>query len=192
MKQKIFFISIFLTACSARQRQELAPPNFIPIDASQIYYVDRDAYHITLPTSSEVSINLPITDGGGPNGEIIVPMRAGQQAPFNGVLFNGPAVARVNVEFRAQQAQCLINRRADIDRVVAISLRDIDNLNASIEAQRRTYEAIIRNRDSEINRLYNYARNSNQPVNYWPYVAVGLAGITVGVVSTVTIYFLTR
>ena len=73
-----------------------------------------------------------------------------------------------------------------------MSIRDIENLTASLEAQRRTYDVVIRNRDSEINRLYNYARNNNQPVNYWPYIGVGLAGIAVGAGAVVTVYFLSR
>ncbi len=190
--KKLALICLFVAGCSAQQHSVLTPPNIINVDASQVSIVDRDAYQITLPSSPQVAINLPISDGSGPNGERIAPVRTGQPAPFNGVLFNGPAVARIEVEFRGQQAQCQINRQADIDRVVAMSTRDIENLTASLEAQRRTYDVVIRNRDSEINRLYNYARNNNQPVNYWPYIGVGLAGIAVGAGAVVTVYFLSR
>lgn len=195
MKRKVIFSGLLLicfTACSAtRPPPVVSPPSTITLDAS-VALVDTDAYQITLPEASQVSINLPIVDGSGPNGERIAPLRTGQPAPFNGVLFNGPSVARIEVEFRGQQAQCQINRQADIDRVVAMSIRDIQNLTASLEAQRRMYDVMIRSRDSELDRLYNHARNTNQPINYWPYIGIGLGGLVIGAGAATTIYFLSR
>lgn len=193
MKNKI--VSLFLvclTACSAQQPiPVLSAPSVVNVDAGPPVYIDRDAYSIHLSDATQ-GIALAISDGSGPNGERIAPLRVGQPAPFNGVLFNGPAVARVDVEFRGQQAQCQINRQADIDRVVAMSIRDIQLLTNSLEAQRRTYDVMLRSRDLEINRLYNYARNTNQPINYWPYIGIGVGGLVIGAGTVTAIYFLSR
>lgn len=193
MKKIVLVLSLLLLNCSATRPQEtLTPPSVMNLDAGVVSYIDRDAYAITLPEASQQGITLPISDGSGPNGERIAPLRVGQPAPFNGVIFNGPAVARIDVEFRGQQAQCQINTQAQVDRVVAMSMRDIEMLTNSIEAQRRTYDVMIRSRDAEIRRLYNYARNNNQPVNYWPYIGIGFGALVVGAGSATAIYFLSR
>lgn len=193
MKNKIIpLFLVCLTACSAQQPiPVLSAPSVVNVDAGPPVYIDRDAYSIHLSDATQ-GIALAISDGSGPNGERLTPLRTGQPAPFNGVLLNGPAVARVDVEFRGQQTQCLINRQADVDRVTAMAIRDIEALTNSLDSQRRAYELMIRSRDSEITRLYDYSRNRNQPVNVWPYVAIGLGGLALGIGATATIIILSR
>jgi hypothetical protein len=129
-----------------------------------------------------VSIHLPLIDGVGPTGELIAPLRAGQPAPYNGVIFNGPAVARVVTEFQAQATQCVIDRQADVDRLRAIAIRDINLLNTSLVSQRRVYELMIQSRDIELRRFYNLTlqANNNNSINPWPIVLSGLGGLVLG------------
>ena len=193
MKNKFITISMLaLAACSATQRPAVSPPNVYTADAGPAYTVDQDAYNTTLPPAEDVSIHLNVVDGAGPNGEIIAPLRTGQPAPFNGVLFNGPAVARIEVEFRGQAAQCRIDRQADLDRLRALAARDINMLNVGMNSQRAAYQLMLRSRDQEITRLYTYIQQNNTPqVNYWPYIGLSLGGLVLGA-GTATVFFLLR
>ena len=192
MQKRLVAASMLLIACSATQRTPVAPPSVYNGDAGSIAVVDQDAYNITLPSAADVSIHLPVVDGAGPSGEIIAPLRTGSPAPFNGVLFNGPAVARIEVEFRGQAAQCRIDRQTDIERMRAMAVRDIGLLNVTIHSQDQVYNLMLRSRDQEITRLYNYIQaNNNPPINLWPYVGLSLGGLVLGA-GVMSAFFLLR
>lgn len=181
MKKILVFLIAFMVACSGVQRTLPAGPNVTVVDAGPDPTIDQDAYNITLPPVEDVAIRLNVVDGAGPNGEIIAPLRAGQPAPFNGVLFNGPAVARVEVEFRGQAAQCRIDRQADIDRMAALARRDIGLLTVRLDSQRQSYQLMINSRDRELTRLFTYIReNNNPPINPWPMIGVSLGAFVLG------------
>lgn len=86
----------------------------------------------------------------GQNGEQIIPLRSGERAPFNGVLFNGPATAYIQVEFRTQAQRCIIDRQHDIALVVARYNADIESMNLALDTQRRMDQIVIDGRDQDI------------------------------------------
>ena len=157
----IFLVFLQLVGCAA-----MAP---LPTLGSHSYNPDValpeinvDAYTVVLPPIPDVRLTMPTADGGaGPNGEAIVALHLHQAAPWPGVLFNGPALAFVEVEYRGQAERCLIDRRADLERVGARALADIRNLQATIGAQRTAYDLMLHGRDEEITRLYTYAQHQN-------------------------------
>lgn len=119
----------------------------------------------------------------GNNGELIVPLAADARAPFNGVLFNGPAVARVSVEYRAQQERCLIDSRRALGLVEARYNADTSTLNLALDSERATATLLLLNRDLDIARL-NRVINLQQTEATRPRIGEGLiwgaGGLIVG------------
>ena len=181
MRKILIIFMLFLTACSGIQRPLPPPPNNLTVDAGPLVFVNSDAYTIVLPPVPDVALRLNISDGRTDSGEIISPLRTGQVAPIKGVLFNGPAVARIVVEFRGQAAQCRIDSQADLDRMAVMARRDIALLNLSLNSQRQAYTLMLASRDRDLTRLYTYIQQNNNPrVDPWPLVGVGLGGLVLG------------
>lgn len=180
----IFLILLILNilSCSSLQRLPHRTPNNYS-DASLIVPdVDLSAYRVILPSVSDASVRF--SDDAG---EIIAPLRSGQPAPFAGVLFNGPAVARVEVEFRGQREQCRINSQADLDRMAARSIADIALLQTTINTLTETYLLRLRTQEAELNQVYNLTR-INTPTSPWLYVGLGVGGFALGLLTSLLIY----
>lgn len=133
---------------------------------------------------TDASSDAPLFVPNNQNGELIVPLRQDASAPFNGVLFNGPAVARVSVEFQAQQQRCLIERRHDVDLIVARYNTDIATLNLARSTETRTANVLLAGRDQDITRLQRLLTAQTNE-NSGPHVTEGLiwagGGLLVGV-----------
>lgn len=169
-----FLMVYHVVACAATPRRPegtiSSPPT---LDAGQPSPVDvvllglpEGGTDVVLP--EVVSLITP----GGANGEAIVPLAARAPAPFNGVLFNGPAVARVSVEFRGQQERCLIDRRHDVDLVVARYNADVASLQLALDTQSRMDQVLLTGRDQDIARL-NRLLQAQTP-DRGPHIAEGL------------------
>lgn len=115
----------------------------------------------------------------GDQGEVIAPLFQDARAPFNGVIFNGPAIARVQVEFRNQQNQCLIDRRHDLSQVVARYNADVASLQNAMDTQRRMNEVILNQNNIDIQRLNQLLERSQQS-NNGPHIGEGLIWATGG------------
>lgn len=176
----LFFLFLTLVRCSSPQRPELPlRPNPYTVDVATIpITIDHDAYTSIQLTPSDAGFGF---GGGGDSGELLAPLRRGQVAPFPGVLLNGPALARVEVEFRAQDTMCRINRQAELDRLAARALADIQLIQTSLNAQTQSYVLMLSSRDQEIDRLYRWIQaNPPQGVPVMPVVLGTLGGILVG------------
>src|SRR5574337_1182151 len=102
----------------------------------------------------------------GQNGEQITPMRQGDRAPYNGVLFNGPATAYLQVEYRSQAQRCLIDRQHDVSLAVARYNADIASMRLALDTQRRMDQIVINGRDQDISsllRINDQLRRSSGP-----------------------------
>jgi hypothetical protein len=153
----------------------------IPVDIQLLGLPDLSA-DASAPT--DASSDAPLFVPNNQNGELIVPLRQDASAPFNGVLFNGPAVARVSVEFQAQQQRCLIERRHDVDLIVARYNTDIATLNLARSTETRTANVLLAGRDQDITRLQRLLTAQTNE-NSGPHVTEGLiwagGGLLVGV-----------
>lgn len=89
----------------------------------------------------------------GGDGEFVAPLAQDARAPFNGVLFNGPAVGRIAVEFQAVQQRCLVDRMHDADLLVARYNADVATLQVAMSTQQRTSQVLLNNRDLDVARL---------------------------------------
>lgn len=170
--------------------ESLDAGTFVPVDVT-LQGLPGDT---GLSDAGDVSLGL---EGGlvmapGPNGEAIVPLSRGAMAPFNGVLFNGPAVARVSVEFRAQQQRCLIEREHDVAVVVARYNADIDSMRLALSIQQKTDQILLNGRDADIARL-NRVIDQTQRQATGPHIGEGLVwaggGLLVGAVIVGGIVF---
>jgi hypothetical protein len=142
-----------------------------------------DVMLVGLPDASEQP-DVPSTTFLAANGESMVPLREHDRAPFNGVLFNNPAVARIAVEFQAQQQRCLIERNRDVGLVVARYNADISSLRLALDSQERTGNILIAARDQDVARLNRLLDTQNQ-TNSGLHVGEGLVwaggGLLLGV-----------
>jgi hypothetical protein len=112
-------------------------------------YLDAGSFNLdpTPPTGALSVLNA------AQNGERITPLRAGTQAPFNGLLFNGPATAYIQVEFTNQAQRCLIDRHHDLALVIARYNADTASLNLALGTQRAMDQVILNGRDADITSL---------------------------------------
>lgn len=186
--KSLIALFLFLLNCSGPQRTQFEfrqMPEVVVADAR----VDEDAYASFAPSISDSAFRMaPRPDSG----ELIAPMRQGEQAPFNGVLFNGPALARVEVEFRGEQQRCLIDRQADIQRVVAQSIRDINLVRNTSQTNETIYRVMLQTRDQEIERMQRYIRanenRNNENVLNYVFIGAGAAILGAGIAGTI-VYF---
>ncbi len=137
-----------------------------------------------------------VTDGGmGPNGELIAPLSVDVRTPFSGVLFNGPALAYLEVEYRAVQQRCLIDRRRETEEVVARYQAQLERLQVSLDSTIAQHRVIVSGRDREIeslNRVITQQTNSMSLTPLQTMLYIG-GGLLVGTLITgTTAYVLTR
>ena len=138
------------------------------------------------PDSATGTGNVVISSGG-PNGEAILPLTRGEQAPFNGVLFNGPAIARVAVEVGSTQQRCLIERRHDASLLTARYNADVSTLQLALDTQRQTDQIVLDARNNDVARMNRLLDQSNH-ASSGPHFTEGLiwagAGTLLGVILT--------
>jgi hypothetical protein len=178
-------VAIFnATACSG---PNLPRTNTIPVLTSDASVVPIDVSLLGLPpldvqTSTDASVEAAnvFATPGNHNGENIVPLRQNERAPFNGVLFNGPAIARITVEHNAQEQRCLIERNHDTNLLTARYNADIDTMRLAIETQQRTDQVLLNGRDQDIARLNRLlVQASSTPNRIWENLAwIGVGALT--------------
>lgn len=179
----IFSVFLFISlGCGGSQ---LPVRNSLPTldpDAS-VPWIDRDAYVVSIADTA------PRPRVSDPDARV-TPLNQGQSAPYPGVLFNAPALAVVEVEIQGAQAQCLVERRADQQRVIARALADIGHLETSYLALLQRSHVLLEGRDEEISRLFRLIRPAS-PFSIDSLLWFG-GGLTLGVGIVSTIYMITR
>lgn len=180
MFRKLLVLSLTIQlACAGTQGRPTTTPPVAIADVSlpnadvALLGLPRDAGQVTGEDATDDASTVALVPGGGPNGEMIVPIRADARAPFTGVLFNGPAVGRVAVEFRTQAQRCLIDRQHDMDLAAARYTADVATLQLALTTQRRTDQVLINSRDVDIARL-NRLLTEQQRASNGPHVGEGL------------------
>lgn len=174
----MLFVAFFHIACSASPARPTSTL-VIPSQDSGIPLQSPDVVLLGLPDRQSQDAALleaqaPILGSNGANGELITPMTTGSRAPYNGVLLNGPAVARISVEFRGQQERCLIEQNRIVSLVEARYVADTDTLRLAADTQRRMDQVLINSLDSDISRL-NRILEVQQREASGPHIGEGLA-----------------
>jgi len=171
---------IFHGACAGTPIHTITTP---PVDSGTFVPVEVVLQGLEIPDSSIGLQETSLLLAPGANGEAIVPLNRGNQAPYNGVLLNGPAVARVSVEFHAQQQRYAIDRDHNIALVVARYNADIASLQLALSTQQRADQVILNGRDEDLARLNRLLSTQQNP---GPHIVEGLiwagSGFLVGVI----------
>ena len=111
-------------------------------------------------------------------------LKEGDVAPFDGRLFNDPAVSKLIVDHQFRDLECKIRVDFEIGQANAASQYKYDLLYAKSEADNQKYQEIIDVRGEHIKSLEKYVRPSN--AHWW--IAAGFvagAGSAIGIVYAV-------
>jgi hypothetical protein len=152
----------FIVGCSS-----VSQPVHSPLPSVEPPSYDRQVYEDVPLATSPGDVSLTMSG----NGELIAPVHQGQPAPFNGVVFNGPAVASIQVQYSAQQQRCMVDRRADMLTIGARAMADLDIMQSQYVAAQQRSIILLESRDREINTL-----RSQTHYNPWLMTGIGLLG----------------
>lgn len=183
------FISL-INACSAPQRtlsnNILAASPFGENSDASTLLIDRDIYNIEPVNIEQVySSDASLATVRPENGERIAPLRVGQPAPYDGILLNGQAAAFIEVQFRSQRAQCLVDRHLDLRRISARALTDIDHLQIALSSQERISGILLDSRQREIDRLNEALRTNSGDTGRVVFWSVGTGVAVLGIVGVI-------
>jgi demethoxyubiquinone hydroxylase (CLK1/Coq7/Cat5 family) len=111
-------------------------------------------------------------------------LKQGEVAPFDGRLFNDPAVSKLIVDHQFGNLECKIRVDFEVGQANAASQYQYDLLYARSEADNQKFQEIIDIRDQHIQSLEKYVRPSS--AHWWAIggFAVG-AGAAIGIVYAV-------
>jgi len=112
-------------------------------------------------------------------------IKKGEEAPYNGVLLNTAAAAKIfaDKDFSAQECILRINYEVEKEKLRMQLL--LDTTNVSLETLNKKYTAIIDIKNNEIDRLSKVAlENSNDYSTWW---AVG--GVIAGIALTIAVVY---
>lgn len=166
--KKIFSLLLFLVSCSSTPQTDNLSYSRIPIEE---FVIPSEHYLVDVPVVETDASMFSRTLFSSDTGELIAPLRTNQSAPFNGVLFNGPAIARIQVAFSGQQERCLIERRSDLQMLSARAIADLQTEQNLYLSNQQRYEVMLTNRENEIQRLSNVT-------HYNPWLMTGIGVLT--------------
>jgi len=109
-------------------------------------------------------------------------LKKGEVAPFDGRLFNDPAVSKLIVDHQFGDLECKLRVDFEIGQVKAEEQYRYDILYAKSEADNQRFTDVINIRDEHIKSLEKYVRPSN--AHWW---AIG--GFTVGAGATIGVMY---
>jgi len=175
-----FLFLAFINAFGCSSNQGLRPTSSLA-DSSVLMPVDAQLLGLPEFSDAQVPTDASMPVFSAQNGEQIVPLRQDASAPFNGVLFNGSAVARLTVEFQSQQQRCLIDRRHDADLLIARYNADIASLNLARSTEAQTASILLSGRDQDIARLQRLLTTQVND-NSGPHIGEGLIWASGGVI----------
>jgi hypothetical protein len=104
-------------------------------------------------------------------------------APYSGVLLNGASVARIETQLNTVQQMCMVERVADMERVGARAILDIERIRSSMAESIETNRAIISEQRSENTRLRDQLAHATGIIPSWAWGLIGGVG-GVGLFST--------
>ena len=115
----------------------------------------------------------------------ITGIKKGEEAPYDGVLLNTTAAAKIfaDKEFSAKECELRINYETQ-KQILRMQLL-LDTSKVSLEASEKKYTSIIAIKDKEIERLSKVAlENSNDYSAWW-----GAGGVIAGIALTIAVVY---
>jgi len=108
----------------------------------------------------------------------------GEKAPYAGVLLNSSAAAKVFSERNYSIVECQLKIDYMLKKEIAKHQLFLKSMEASLEASKKKYDAIIKIKDKEIEKLTNIALKKKDYTTIWV-----TAGFVTGIVLTIGMFF---
>jgi hypothetical protein len=115
----------------------------------------------------------------------VTDVQKGQVAPFTGTLLNPPAAAQILADKENAKAECKLQYEYIKEREKAKCDLLMGNLNVSLTAANKKYDAIMQIKDDEIKRLQEVALERPNDYSLWWYAG----GIVTGILVSVGVFF---
>ena len=108
----------------------------------------------------------------------------GEKAPYAGVLLNSSAVAKVFSERNYSIVECQLKIDYMLKKEIAKHQLFLKSMEASLDASNKKYDAIIKIKDKEIEKLTDIALKKKDYTAIWI-----TAGFVTGIVLTIGMFF---
>lgn len=129
-----------------------------------------------------------------PGGEVsigrISPMEQGEKAPFDGVLLDAPAAAKLIVDQEEAEAKCQIEIDKEVEKVRAKLTLDLENMKAAKEAAERERDMRLALKEDHINFLEKEVENNARKAKNAKWWLIG--GVAAGIALSVAGAFVIR
>jgi hypothetical protein len=108
-----------------------------------------------------------------------------EPAPYDGVLFNEQAAAKLLADKEYEQIECKLKIDYEMEKIKARHMLEMATLQASFDAIKKQNISILEIKDSEIKRLQELAlKNPNENSHWW-----FTGGAAVGIVTSILIFY---
>jgi len=116
----------------------------------------------------------------------ITDLTKGQKAPFNGVLFNTQAAAKIMADQKFAQEECQLKIDLELEKLQADLNLQLESTKVTLKSNEKKYQSILQIKDEEIKRLTELALESEGDYKHW----WAMGGFVSGALITVGIFYL--
>lgn len=109
----------------------------------------------------------------------VTEIKQGQQAPFNGILYNYQANAVLLASKEKGQLECSLQLKHSLAKETARCDMFTSVVKASLGATEKKYDAIIKIKNNEIDHLQKLTLESPNDYNHWFFTGGVIVGVTV-------------
>lgn len=120
----------------------------------------------------------------------ISPMNKGDKAPFNGVLLDAEAAAKIIVNQKEAENKCKIEIEKEVGIAEAKLLLDLENIKASRDALQKELDVRVKLKNEHIEFLENQAVKNSKKASNGKWWLIG--GIAIGIALTIGGAFVIR
>ena len=115
----------------------------------------------------------------------IIDLKKDDPAPYDGVLFDTNAAARLLADKEYNQIECNLKINFQIEKIKAKHALEMGTLQASFEALKGQNTSLLEIKDAEILRLQELAlKNPNDNSHWWL-----AGGVVAGIVTSIAIFY---
>jgi len=186
MRKKILAAIVALSLCLSTtaygQDPDLTQPGArsVTVGETTVTYV--------LPTPPTLTLTPPTILSNPPSDARLYPLMFREQAPYNGVLFNGPASAWLEAERTALPRYLAEYQNAITAQMVAWTYMELEQTNLRLATEREDG----RIRQAALEREIALTRRLSRRSVLRPVLLVGFIVLTIGAAGTATAYVIGR
>jgi len=115
----------------------------------------------------------------------ITDLKEGDPAPFNGILLDTTASARLLVEKEYQDEECDIRISYELEKIKARHALEMGIIENRLALSEESHSSILSLKNAEITRLQEIAlKNPNDNANWW-----FTGGVVAGIITSVVIFY---